>query len=85
MLLPPFQIISRFGFSRYIDHAMHLDIYIMSRYMAKTMYLEKPKRLIISNGGSRCQGIEHRYKGPGIYSARFYPIKSYTAKCEVLE
>jgi len=64
---------------------MHLDIYIMSRYMAKTMYLEKPKWLIISNGGNRCQVIEHRYKGSGTYSARFYPIKSYTAKCEMLE
>ena len=37
-LLPPFQIIRRFGFSRW--------------YIVKAMYLEKPKHLIIWNGGS---------------------------------
>jgi len=42
-LLPLSQIISRFGFSRYIDFAMHLDMYI-SKYIAKIMYLEKLKR-----------------------------------------
>jgi hypothetical protein len=40
-VLPPFQIIRRSGFSRYIVFAIH-----------KTMYLEKPERLIIWNGGS---------------------------------
>jgi hypothetical protein len=29
ILLPPSQIISRFGFSRFIDFAMHLDIIYM--------------------------------------------------------
>jgi hypothetical protein len=29
LLLPPSQIISRFGFSRYSDFAMHLDITYM--------------------------------------------------------
>ena len=48
----PNQIIGRFGFCRYIALVMHLDIYIMSRYIRKPMYLEKPKQPIIRNGGS---------------------------------
>ena len=44
-VLPPFQIIRHFGFSRYIVFAMHLDV-------VKSMYLGKPKRLIIWNGES---------------------------------
>jgi hypothetical protein len=35
LLLSPFQIMT------------FLDMYIMSRYIAKTIYLDKPKRLII--------------------------------------
>jgi len=47
LLLPPFQIVSRSGFSRYIAFTMYLDI-------IKAMYLEKPERLTIWNGGSTC-------------------------------
>jgi hypothetical protein len=46
-----FQIIRRFGFSRYIAFDMHLHIHY-SRYIVKTMYLEKLKRLVIWNEGS---------------------------------
>jgi hypothetical protein len=35
---------------------MHLDIHL-SRYIVKAMYLEKPKRLIIWNGGSIIAGL----------------------------
>jgi hypothetical protein len=51
MLLPPFQIVSRYVFSKYIAFATHLDIhhvYIRN----KTMYLEKLECLRIWNGGS---------------------------------
>jgi len=54
ILLHPFQIIRRFGFSRCIDFTMYLDIKCISRCIAKPMSLEKPKRLIIWNGGSIC-------------------------------
>jgi hypothetical protein len=47
---PTFQIIRRFGFSRYIAFVMHL-IYTMSRYIVKAMDIEKSKHLIIWNGG----------------------------------
>ena len=51
-LLPLSQIISRSGFSRNIDFTMHLDIIYISRCITKTMHLEKPKQLIIWDGGS---------------------------------
>jgi hypothetical protein len=44
-LLPLLQIIRCFGFSRCIVFSMNLDT--MSRYIVKTMYLQKPKYLII--------------------------------------
>jgi hypothetical protein len=46
LLLPPFQIVSRFGFSRYMVFYIHLDI----QHIVKLMNLEKPKRLTIWNG-----------------------------------
>jgi hypothetical protein len=51
MIIPPFQIIRHFGFSRYVVFAMYLDKCI-SKCMAKATYLEKPKCLIVWNGGS---------------------------------
>ena len=48
-ILLPSQIISRFGFSWFIYFATHLHIYCS---IAKSMYLEKPKRLIILDGGN---------------------------------
>jgi hypothetical protein len=40
-VLPPFLIIGCFGFSKFIDIIMHLDIYYISMCIAKTMHLEK--------------------------------------------
>jgi len=54
MILPLSQIINHFGFFRCIVFAMLIDIYIMSRCIAKSIYLEKPKRLIIWDAGSIC-------------------------------
>ena len=53
-VLPPSQITICFGFSRYIYFAMHLDVHYVtiSRYIAKKMYLRKPKRIVIWDGGS---------------------------------
>jgi hypothetical protein len=49
-MLPPFQTIRYFGFSRYIAFAIHKSYSL--RYMlcltVKAMYLEKLKRLIVS-------------------------------------
>jgi len=64
MLLPPFQIISRFGFSRYITL-----IYTMSRYIIKTMYLEKPKRLTIWN---KANNRMSRIIAPLLYDYNYY-------------
>ena len=50
-LLPPFQIIRRFGFSRYVDFTMHLDIHYVQIH-SKSNITRKTKRLIIWNGGS---------------------------------
>jgi len=50
LLFALFQIVRRFGFSRYIAFIMYLDIVYI-----KAMYLEKPKRLAIWNGGSSFQ------------------------------
>ena len=36
---------------------MHLNMICISRYIAKLMYLEKPKRLIIWDGGGNWQLI----------------------------
>jgi hypothetical protein len=47
VILPPFQIIGRVGFSRHIVFAMYLD-----RCKANAVYLEKLKRPIIWNGDS---------------------------------
>ena len=41
-VLTPFQIISRFVFSKYIDFAMHFDIYYVLAHR-KTMDLKKSK------------------------------------------
>jgi hypothetical protein len=42
LLLPPFQIIGCFGFSKHIDFAMHLDIHYLDKHYAsrkaKTTY-----------------------------------------------
>jgi len=54
LVLPPSQITIRFGFLRYIFFAMYLDIvtYCTSRCIAKYMYLEKLKWIVIWKGGS---------------------------------
>jgi len=63
-LLPPFQNIGRFGFSRFIYFAMYLDIYIYeSRYIAKYMNLEKSKRPTFWNGGSCSHPKYSRFRG----------------------
>ena len=49
-ILPPFQIVGRFGKSRYIDFAMHL-YKTLSRFMTKIMHLDLPKRPTIWNEG----------------------------------
>ena len=47
LLLPPCQFIRRFGIFRFTDFAIYASIYIlMSRYIVKSMHLEKPKCLI---------------------------------------
>jgi hypothetical protein len=51
LLLPLFQIIRRFGISRFIVFTMYLDIIYIS-WIAEVMDLEKPKRLVIWNVGS---------------------------------
>ena len=74
-ILPQFQIIRRFGFFRYIAFAMYVDKCI-SKCIAKTMYLEKPKHLIIWNGGSRwstvpclaCHRSVHHHSELGLIS-----------------
>jgi hypothetical protein len=57
MVLSPFKITRHFGFSRFIIFAINalkiLDTHY--RYIIKAMYLEKPKRFIIWNGGSTMQ------------------------------
>ena len=60
MILPLSQIINHFGFFRCRVFAMliyiytYIYIYIMSRCIAKSIYLEKPKRLIIWDRRSIC-------------------------------
>ena len=51
LVLPLFQIISCFSFSRCINFAMPLDIH-MSRCIVKLMYLKKTKQLKIWDGGN---------------------------------
>jgi hypothetical protein len=48
ILLPPFQNVGHFDFSRFITFAMHL----VSRCIANTMNLEKSKQPTFCNGGS---------------------------------
>jgi hypothetical protein len=45
MLLPPFKAIKRFDVSRHIIFTIYLDI--VHIYIAKDVYIENPKRLII--------------------------------------
>jgi hypothetical protein len=48
MKTTPFQIIRRFGISRYIDFSVHLDIHLcLDRYVVESMHLEEPKSFII--------------------------------------
>jgi hypothetical protein len=47
-ILHPFQIISRFGFSRYIDFAMHLDITYI--WMRNKNYAPKKAKTTINLG-----------------------------------
>jgi hypothetical protein len=49
-LLPPFQIIWRFGFSRPFFCYVFRYIF-MSGYLTKRMYLQKSKGQVILNGG----------------------------------
>jgi hypothetical protein len=51
LLLPPFQSIGCFGFSRYTTFVIYLGTYRLSWCIAKAMYLEKPKQPIIWNRG----------------------------------
>jgi hypothetical protein len=54
VILPPFQIVSRFSESKYINSTIYLNImYISVRSKIKIyIYLVLPKRSIIWNGGS---------------------------------
>jgi hypothetical protein len=60
MYPPQSQIISRFGFFRFIGFAMHLNIY-MSRCIVKGTNVEIPKRPIIWEGGSK-KLKEHQHR-----------------------
>lgn len=46
-ITPTISSYKMFGFSRYIVFPMYLDTKCISKYIAKTMYLKKRKRLII--------------------------------------
>ena len=46
------KLLSRFGFSSYIDFAICTETQYKSRCIANTMHVEKPKRLIIWDEGS---------------------------------
>ena len=51
LLLPLFEIVNRFVFSRFIALLyMCLQIMYIFRFIAKTINLKEPKRLIIRNG-----------------------------------
>jgi hypothetical protein len=56
LLLLPLQTVGHFGFSRYMIFAIHMYVHYVysSIHIAKSMYLEKPKRPTICNGGSTC-------------------------------
>jgi hypothetical protein len=56
-LLPPFHIACRFDFSRYIHFCYVSRHKYISRFVVKGMYLEKPKRQLIWNGGSILIGL----------------------------
>jgi len=51
LLLPQFQTIRRLGFSRHITFIVYLDTIYISKCILKSMYLEKPKLLIIGIEG----------------------------------
>jgi hypothetical protein len=57
--IPLPQITIRFDFFRYIAFAMHLDI--VSTCIAKFMYLQKGKRIVIWDGGSIFQATIHAH------------------------
>jgi len=50
-VLPPLQIVDRFGKSRYIIFAMHLDKHYMATHMSKIICPNLPKQLTIWNEG----------------------------------
>jgi hypothetical protein len=81
LLLPPFQIIRRFGFSRYIVFTMYLDI-VYIKVHSKSYVSKKTKHLIIWNRGSTSQYADIFTRG--LPSSVFLEFRSSLGICSIL-